>query len=80
MNAGMKYIPNREEYIRFIDYIDRNFFKDMEQTEAYFGLELECDRDAGYYTQSILEYNGNIGYCPDSFPAIVYYHFDDYAN
>jgi hypothetical protein len=77
MHPGMKYIPNREEYIRFIDYIDRNFFKDMEQTESYFGLELECDRDAGYYTQSILEYNGNIGYCPDSFPAIVYYHFED---
>lgn len=77
MNAGMRYIPNREEYIRFIDYIDRNFFKDMEQTEDYFGLELECDECAGWYTQSILEYNGNIGYCPDKFPAIVYYHFED---
>ena len=76
MYPGMKYIHNREEYIKFIDYIDRNFFKDMEQTEAYFGLKLECDEDTGCYTQSILEYNGDIEYCPDSFPAIVYYHFE----
>lgn len=80
MNPGMKYIPNREEYIKFIDYIDRHFFKDMEQTEAYFGLKLECDEESGYYTQSILEYNGDIGYCPDSFPAIVYYHLADVEN
>ena len=80
MHPGMKYIPNKEEYIKFIDYIDRHFFQDMEQTEAYFGLKLECDEDTGYYTQSILEYDGNIGYCPDSFPAIVYYHFEDFED
>ena len=80
MYPGMKYIHNKEEYIRFIDYIDKYVFKDMEQTESYFGLKLECDEDTGYYTQSILEYNGDIGYCPDSFPAIVYYHFNTYRD
>ena len=77
MKPCIKYIPNREEYIKFIDYVDRNFFKDMEQTETYFGLELECDECTGCYTQSILEYNGKIGYGPDSFPAIIYWRFDN---
>lgn len=74
--CGMKYIADKESYIKFIDYIDRYCFQDIMQTEEYFGLELECDEE-GYYTQSILEYNGNILYCPKSFPVVVYYRFED---
>lgn len=74
--CGIKYISDKESYIKFIDYIDKYCFQDIIQTEEYFGLELECDED-GYYTQSILEYNGNIQYCPESFPVVVYYRFED---
>ena len=74
--CGMKHIADKESYIKFIDYIDRYCFQDLIQSEEYFGFKLECDKD-GYYIQSILEYNGNIQYCPESFPAIVYYRFED---
>ena len=74
--CGMKYIADKESYIKFIDYIDRYCFQDFIQTEAYFGIELECDED-GNYIQSILEYNGNIQCCPERFPVVVYYRFED---
>lgn len=80
MHHGIRYISSKAEYIKFIDYIDRHFFRDMEQTEDYFGLDLERDECTGDYTQSILEYNGSIVYCPDSFPVIVYYHFEDLTD
>jgi hypothetical protein len=75
--SGMKYIPDRDGYIQFINYIDKYCFQDIVQTEKYFGLELSYDEDTGYYTESILEYKGDIGLCPESFPAIVYYRFED---
>lgn len=74
--CGMKYIQDKDGYIKFIDYIDKYCFQDMVQTEEYFGLEFECDDD-GYYTQSILEYKGSIRLCPESFPVVVYYRFED---
>lgn len=78
--CGMRYIADKEEYIKFINYINECFFEDMQITEAFFGLELECDEEAGVYTQSILEYRGDIKNCPESFPAIVYFHLDDYED
>ena len=76
MNPGMKYIPNREEYIKFIDYINRNVFRDCETTERYFGFQLEYDEETDCYTQTILEYNGDIRLCPESFPVVVSFWFD----
>ncbi len=74
--CGMKYIQDKDGYIKFIDYIDKYCFQDMVETEEYFGLELAYDDD-GYNTQSILEYKGNIRLCPESFPVVVYYRFED---
>ena len=73
-HAGMRYVPDRESYIQFIDYINKYYFQDTCQTEEYFGFELEYDEETGHYTQSILDYKGEIRNCPESFPAIVYFY------
>lgn len=77
MYPGMRYVANKAEYIKLIDYINRNVFRDYEATEEFFGLQLEYNEETGYYTQTILEYDGNIHLCPKSFPVVVSYWFDE---
>lgn len=77
MHSGMKYIPNRDAYLEFIEYINKYYFHDTQATEEFFGFELMYDEDTGEYMQGVLDYNGDIEHCPDSFPAIVYYCLDD---
>lgn len=76
MYPGMRYVADKSEYIKLIDYINRNVFLDYEVTERFFGLQLECDEEEGRYTQTILEYSGDIRLCPKSFPVVVSYWFD----
>ena len=73
--TGMRFIPDKESYIKFIDHINKMYFQDMQQTEEFFGLELAYDED-GYYTEDILDYKGNIRLCPEEFPVVIFYNFD----
>jgi hypothetical protein len=79
-HQGIRYIPNRENYLKFIDYICTNYFQDMQEAEYFFGLQLECDKETYEYTQGITEYKGEIRLCPESFPVIVAYHFEEQSD
>lgn len=76
MHPGMRYVADKSEYIKLIDYINRNVFRDYQVAEEFFGFQLEYDEETDRYTQTILEYNGDIRLCPKSFPVVVSYWFD----
>ena len=71
---SFKYIKNREEYIQFIDSIQSEFGC-IEEWEEYFGFHLNWDEDTGKVLETIFDYQGEIEYCPPSFPCIVYARF-----
>ena len=77
---GIKYIPDRENYLKFIDHICTHYFQDMQEAEYFFGLQLEFDEETGDYTQEITEYKGEIRLCPESFPFVVAYHFEEQSD
>jgi hypothetical protein len=79
-HQGMRYIPDKESYLNFIDYICTNYFQDMQEAEYFFGLKLECDEEIGEYTQEIPEYKGEIRLCPENFPVIIAYHFEEQSD
>ena len=69
-------VNNKEEYIKFINDTKDNFGC-IEDWEDYFGFKLKWDETTGDVLETIFEYQGEIKYCPDSFPAIVYSLFED---
>ena len=69
------YVKNKEGYIKFIDDI-RDKFGSIEDWEDFFGFHLNWDEETGEVLETIFEYQGQIEYCPDSFPAIVYWLID----
>lgn len=75
---GMRYIGDRKEYLEFIDYIRTQYYNgDTVMVDDVFGLNLEYDEETGYYTKTVLEHDGDIKVCPDTFPVIMYYKFDE---
>lgn len=70
------YIKDRQEYIKFIDSV-QDKFGCIEDWESFFGFNLKWDEKTGEVLETIFEYQGEIEYCPNSFPAIVYSLFDE---
>lgn len=68
-------VRNKDEYIKFINDI-KDEFDCVEDWQYYFGFELKYDED-GLPLETIFEYHGEIKYCPDSFPAIIYCSFNN---
>ena len=69
------YLKSRDDYVKFIHDV-QDKFDCNEDWESFFGFNLKWDEETGEVLESIFDYKGNIGYCPNSFPAIVYYLFD----
>ena len=69
------YIKDKQDYIKFIDSV-QDKFGCIENWEYYFGFNLKWDEETGETLETIFEYQGEIEYCPNSFPAIVYSLFD----
>lgn len=67
-------VKNKEEYIKFINEV-QDEFGCIEDWEDYFGFKLKWDETTGDVLETIFEYQGEIEYCPDSFPTIIYYLF-----
>ena len=69
------YIKDKQDYIQFIDSV-KDEFGCVEDWEYFFGFNLKWDEETGETLETIFEYQGEIEYCPNSFPAIVYSWFD----
>ena len=69
-----KIINNLQEYKEFIASV-QDYFGCVEEWENFFDFQLKYDDD-GYPMETIDEYQGEIGYCPESFPCVVYHMFD----
>lgn len=69
------YLDSRDDYVKFIHDVQYKFGCN-EDWESFFGFNLKWDEETGEVLESIFDYKGEIEYCPNSFPAIVYYLFD----
>ena len=68
------YVKNRDDYIKFINDI-QDEFGCVEEWEDFFGFNLKWDEETGEVLETIFDYQGDIEYCPNSFPAVVYCNF-----
>ena len=73
---NFKLVRTKEEYIKFINDVQDKFGCN-EDWEDFFGFKLKWNEETGDVLETIFEYQGELRYCPDSFPAIVYYLFDN---
>lgn len=73
---NFKYIKDKQDYIKFIDSV-RDNFGCIEDWEHFFGFNLKWNEETGETLETIFEYQGEIAYCPSSFPAITYFLFDN---
>ena len=73
---NFKCIKNKSEYIQFIDNI-RDKFDCIEDWEDYFGFHLKWNEATGEMLETIFDYQGEIEYCPHSFPCILYVDMEE---
>lgn len=72
---GFIKINNYNEYKELLEYLS-DCFDCNEDWEYFFGFKLKWDENTGNVLETLKEYKGEIEYCPERFPCIVYYTFD----